>query len=330
MAHPDVPVKSVDVNYSKILFWSLAFLFINWIGPLLCGKYADTSFDFVPASDIPSQLIGLIGSSVTHEKWCPHVPTQLDNRIKIPSNFNQSFDIAQVKNYQYKDGAYSPRHCQSRYRIALIVPYRDRLDHLEKFLAYMHPYLMKQQLEYKIIVVEQADKKPFNRGKLLNVGFLEAQKMTKIDCVIFHDVDLLPVNEYNMYACTHMPRHMYSAIDTFRFRLPYRELCGGTIAILARHFNVVNGFSNQFSGWGGEDDDFCKRLAGKQLEIVRFDPAVAVYVMLPHSKTTPDPQRMQHLQSSLARSDVDGLNSAKYEVLSIDILPLYVRLLITL
>ncbi|XP_076069656.1 beta-1,4-galactosyltransferase 3-like isoform X2 [Oratosquilla oratoria] len=149
MAHPDVPVKSVDVNYSKILFWSLAFLFINWIGPLLCGKYADTSFDFVPASDIPSQLIGLIGSSVTHEKWCPHVPTQLDNRIKIPSNFNQSFDIAQVKNYQYKDGAYSPRHCQSRYRIALIVPYRDRLDHLEKFLAYMHPYLMKQQLEYK-------------------------------------------------------------------------------------------------------------------------------------------------------------------------------------
>jgi len=29
-----------------------------------------------------------------------------------------------------------------------------------------------------------------------------------IDCVIFHDVDLLPEDRYNFYVCSPLPRHM--------------------------------------------------------------------------------------------------------------------------
>lgn len=70
--------------------------------------------------------------------------------------------------------------------LAIIVPYRDREDHLKEFIPHMNKYLP----DAKIVIVEQADEKPFNRGKLLNVGFLE----TDFFYYCFHDVDHLPVS----------------------------------------------------------------------------------------------------------------------------------------
>lgn len=32
-------------------------------------------------------------------------------------------------------------------------------------------------------------------------------------------------------------------------------MVGGVLAIRMNHFYAVNGFSNEFWGWGGEDDD---------------------------------------------------------------------------
>jgi hypothetical protein len=38
------------------------------------------------------------------------------------------------------------------------------------------------------------------------------------------------------------------------------ELFGGVSALSAAHVQKVNGFSNQFWGWGGEDDDMSQRI----------------------------------------------------------------------
>jgi N-terminal domain of galactosyltransferase len=43
------------------------------------------------------------------------------------------------------------------------------------------------------------------------------------------------------------------------FRLPYNSLFGGVTAFTPEHFELVNGFSNQYYGWGGEDDDMFNR-----------------------------------------------------------------------
>ena len=59
--------------------------------------------------------------------------------------------------------------------VVIIVPYRDRPDHLRRFLQLMHPFLQSQKLDYKMVVVEQAPGKEFNRAKLFNVGFLESK-----------------------------------------------------------------------------------------------------------------------------------------------------------
>jgi len=41
--------------------------------------------------------------------------------------------------------------------------------------------------------------------------------------------------------------------------VPYEGIFGGVTAFKAEHFELVNGFSNQFYGWGGEDDDMYNR-----------------------------------------------------------------------
>ena len=43
------------------------------------------------------------------------------------------------------------------------------------------------------------------------------------------------------------------------FRIPYQDIFGGVEAIWKEHFEKVNGFSNKYWGWGGEDDDLHHR-----------------------------------------------------------------------
>jgi hypothetical protein len=58
----------------------------------------------------------------------------------------------------------------------------------------------------------------FNRAILFNIGFKEVQKFDNYRCFIFHDVDLLPEDDTNMYNCPTSPRHMCPAVDKFFYR----------------------------------------------------------------------------------------------------------------
>ena len=69
-------------------------------------------------------------------------------------------------------------------------------------------FLRRQQLHYRIYVVNQADSNLFNRAMLLNVGFEEAMSDRNWTCAIFHDVDLLPEDDRNIYNCPEQPRHV--------------------------------------------------------------------------------------------------------------------------
>lgn len=53
-------------------------------------------------------------------------------------------------------GRYKPPDCKAHYKVAIVIPYRDREEHLRIFLKHMHPFLQRQQIEYGIFVVEQS------------------------------------------------------------------------------------------------------------------------------------------------------------------------------
>lgn len=54
----------------------------------------------------------------------------------------------------------------------------------------------------------------------MNIGFKEAQKQDGFQCFIFHDVDLLPEDDGNTYACPEVgkPRQMAFSIDIYDYK----------------------------------------------------------------------------------------------------------------
>ena len=91
--------------------------------------------------------------------------------------------------------------CESTTNVAIIVPYRDRLVNLKGFLNNMHPFLTRQQINYRIYLIEPVQNVTFNRGLLSNIGFLSSLNDMKYNCFFFHDVDLIPEYENLMYNC---------------------------------------------------------------------------------------------------------------------------------
>ncbi|XP_036344951.1 beta-1,4-N-acetylgalactosaminyltransferase bre-4-like [Rhagoletis pomonella] len=178
-----------------------------------------------------------------------------------PNTTLESLDIveADLSSLLKPGGNFQPHDCIPKDHVAIVIPFRDRYAHLAVFLRNIHPFLMKQHIAYRIFLIEQTNGKAFNRAALMNIGFLEALKMYPWDCFIFHDVDLLPLDNRNLYTCPRQPRHMSVSIDTLNFKLPYRSIFGGVSAMTREHFQLVNGFSNSYFGWGGEDDDMSNR-----------------------------------------------------------------------
>ncbi len=62
-------------------------------------------------------------------------------------------------------------------------------------------------------MISQGDHEYFNKGLLMNLGFSEAVRLADPDCVIFHDVDVVPIDDRNSYMCGENPRHMSRSLN---------------------------------------------------------------------------------------------------------------------
>lgn len=145
-------------------------------------------------------------------------------------------------------------------KLSIVVPYRDREEHLSKFIPTLENSEYLKELDFEILIVEQDSEKPFNRGKLLNIGFSESKES---DYFCFHDVDMLPL--VSDYSRVFNPTHLAAEAEQFGFKLPYNGYFGGVTLFDKNSFQRVNGFSNDYWGWGAEDDDILFRC--KVLEI---------------------------------------------------------------
>eukprot|EP00058_Branchiostoma_floridae_P002685 XP_002588173.1 hypothetical protein BRAFLDRAFT_68811 [Branchiostoma floridae] len=237
-------------------------------------------------------------------------------------------------------GKWSPagNRSSSSEKVAILVTYKDREEHLKIFLRHMHPFLQRQGLDYAIYVIEQhGEEQKFCKGLLYNVGFTEALKDDPTyNCFIFHDVDLIPEDVRNLYTCRKSPFHLSVAIDKFEYKLPYVTLFGGVSALTKAHYELLNGYSNLYCGWGGEDDDMTRRMFKHKLRLSRPDKDFARYKMLAHSRnrTTDDnPARYYLLSTGVSRADTDGLTdlqAANYSVTSVTHKELYTHILVNI
>ena len=110
-------------------------------------------------------------------------------------------------------------------KIAFIIPYRDRLKNLKIFLNNMHEFFIRHNISYGVYIVEPEAQLTFNRGLLMNIGFLESIKDSmksnsslNWDCFIFHDVDMIPEDERLYYTCDpDYPLHYAVAVSKMKY-----------------------------------------------------------------------------------------------------------------
>ena len=157
-------------------------------------------------------------------------------------------------------------------RLGIVIPYRNRPVQFKRFIPHLCNFFtrnsLNHQIPYRAIIVEQADGKPYNGGMLKNIGFELCRD--SCDYVCFHDIDFLPIQ--TNYGWVDRPTAV--RIGGFRYRkipitseLGPQKNFGGVVFIGNTHFGLVNGYANDYWGWGFEDTDLRMRLERQELEI---------------------------------------------------------------
>ena len=255
-----------------------------------------------------------------------------------------------------KPGGFStPEGCIPLSKVAVLIPFRgadpnnnktsvgqsDRVKQLKFNIPNMFRFMQEEQLEFQIYVIEQSWTTKFNRAKLLNIGFENAMKQHNFDCFIIHDVDRVPIDHKISYRCHRLPFH-YTTDGIF----------GGISQIPTDTIKAINGFSNLFFGWGGEDTEMARRLSyafrltNQNLSLAKFkfnpfkksafgSDNMDAWLNLDTNKgnnkdagneKNPDWQKMARNISSTY--DIDGLSTLSYKLVKTTIYDLYTNILV--
>uniref|UniRef100_UPI003AABFD1A beta-1,4-galactosyltransferase 1-like n=1 Tax=Centroberyx gerrardi TaxID=166262 RepID=UPI003AABFD1A len=254
---------------------------------------------------------------------CPDTPLGLVGPVRVEFDWKQTMDKVrkEATSSLQEGGHYKPPDCIALQRVAIIIPFRNRHEHLKYWLFYLHPILQRQQLDYGVYVINQDGDGVFNRAKLLNVGFVEALKEYEYNCFVFSDVDLVPMNDRNLYRCFDEPRHLSVAMDKFNYKLPYNNYFGGVASFSKDQYLKINGFPNNYWGWGAEDDDIYKRISFHKMSISRPDSEIGKYKMIKHNRdlhNEADPKNPDKLFKTKWTMEKDGINSLAYTVKKIE------------
>ena len=127
-----------------------------------------------------------------------------------------------------------------------IIPYRNRKEHLDEFIKRFTEMLKDKDIDAQFYIIHQMNPREFNRGALLNIGFLEVCKTRPDGLFIFHDVDLYPTYWNSLQYDT--------SLGKIRHPIGLKNVnLGGICCFWKNEFEKVNGFPNYW-GWGVEDN----------------------------------------------------------------------------
>ena len=165
-----------------------------------------------------------------------------------------------------------------RRRLAIVIPYRDRAEHLAQLLPHFATYFSRDKLDRYLSVsfhvIEQSGTGLFNLGLVRNCGYLLTREDSDYTC--FHDVYYLPI--WADYSWTPTAARLV----WHGLRLPEDpEFFFGAVNMFNNEvFEELNGFPTVYWGWGGEDQEMLKRCILTDLAVERRD---GTFRALPHA-----------------------------------------------
>ena len=201
----------------------------------------------------------------------------------------------------------------------IVIPFRDNAEQersvqLKKFVSHIKRY----HPDWVVLVIEQSqDGEKFNRGALLNIGARIA-KQNKLEYIIFHDVDLIPLKALVPYytAFPEKPIHI-AKVWTSKYDSP--DFLGGVLSMSIKDIETINGFPNNFWGWGGEDDALRNRLKSKKIDVYQPTMRGEGFKELTHvdSRTKTEWKNMEKWENLAEdrRNPRSGVKNVQYKVL---------------
>jgi len=137
----------------------------------------------------------------------------------------------------------------------ILIPYRARgkqifrRNELMAMIENTKKYFAKNNIEFKIVICEQNDDNYFNRGMLLNVAFLESERLFGSSNKYFH-----MNTDYTFNLDRNFPDELLNLKSGFidLHRPPFPVL-GAACVFDSESYKKINGFPNDLCGWGGDD-----------------------------------------------------------------------------
>ncbi|XP_016421156.1 beta-1,4-galactosyltransferase 1-like isoform X2 [Sinocyclocheilus rhinocerous] len=245
----------------------------------------------VTTEESPQRLPSVSNVTETERKLetCPDNPPRLVGPLRVEFSDPVTLDLVRSENQALQPGGrFKPTECIAQQKVAIIIPFRHRDEHLKYWLYYLHPILQRQQLDYGIYVINQ---RPLRLGK------------------------------GETSACSFSGQSHYASLAASDEWLPYAQYFGGVSSLSKEQYLKINGFPNNYWGWGGEDDDIFNRVSSKGMSISRPDGVIGRCRMIRHDRdkqNDPNPQRFDRIAHTRETMASDGISSLTYNVVNIE------------
>lgn len=221
---------------------------------------------YIPIKEDLSDLIEKI-------KWCKENDDKCEIIAKNAKEFYHKyldkegvFDY--IQNLLYKISINDLDFKKYNKKIGIITIFRDDDKHTRLHQKRLFTYWMNKLLtgicNFDIIIVEQAEGDLFNLGKLKNIGYDYLKKQNyNYDNLIFTDIDVIPDSELLEYYFKETDSLNSLANYGTRYETNDKnaKFTGALISCKSDFFELMNGYPNNFWGWGDEDVNILLRLS---------------------------------------------------------------------
>jgi hypothetical protein len=163
--------------------------------------------------------------------------------------------------------------------IAIISCFRDKGDgkreRERKIFVQVMTKILQPYCTFHIYIIEQSkDGHDFNIGKLKNIGYVLSSLQDKYDHFIFSDIDTLPDYDLMEYFLKTPSKPIALARKGTRYANKDEKIkkpfMGALLSFNSKIFDKINGYPNNFWGWGGEDDSLINRLISNKISSVYY------------------------------------------------------------